>query len=101
MNKAETAWTRFLQERGCVICGSPPDIHHVLTAGRRTSHLETISLCPIHHRSGMNNEVAVSRHPWKREFERRYGTEAELLAKLKDEYLAKVAGANDFPIRRN
>lgn len=107
MTKAEILWVRFLQERGCVICGSPPDVHHVLTAGMRTSHLETISLCPVHHRSGMNNEAAVSRHPWKRAFEKRYGTEAELLAKLKAEYVAKssdgpakVARANDAPIRK-
>jgi len=41
--------------------------------------MEAIGLCPTHHRSGLNNVHVVSRHPWKREFESRYGTEEGLL----------------------
>jgi hypothetical protein len=41
--------------------------------------MEAIGLCPTHHRAGINNDFSVSRHPWKREFESRYGTEQELL----------------------
>jgi hypothetical protein len=40
-------------------------------------------LCPTHHRLGIKTNLFVSRHPWKREFERRYGTEMELLDKVK------------------
>jgi hypothetical protein len=86
--KEEKRWMNDLVEVGCIVCRlngvySPPDIHHVLRAGKRQSHLFTIPLCPIHHRSGNNNEIATSRHPYKREFERRYGTENELLEQTK------------------
>jgi len=38
----------------------------------------------LHHRSGHNTEEYVSRHPWKTEFERRYGTEMELYQQTKE-----------------
>jgi hypothetical protein len=31
---------------------------------------------------GENNQLLVSRHPWKKEFEKRYGTEWELLEQV-------------------
>lgn len=86
--KDEKKWFSQLVDLGCIVCHlngiySPPDIHHVLKAGRRQSHLDTIPLCPTHHRLGVNNEDAVSRHPFKREFEKRYGTEDELLERTR------------------
>jgi len=87
MNYEEKQWVRYISELGCIVCRlngiySPADIHHILRNGRRQTHLETIPLCFTHHRSGLNSEVAVSRHPHKREFEKRYGTENELLNKI-------------------
>ena len=82
MNKEEKAWVRWITDYGCVICRSPADIHHV----SRKSHLETIPLCPRHHRLGENTEVFVSIHPWKREFERRHGSEKELIDNLRRIY---------------
>ena len=82
-------WYRKLQEFGCIICfkegrgKTPPDMHHILKAGRRVDDFHTIPLCFHHHRSGENNTKFVSRHPWRREFEKRYGTEWELFEKLK------------------
>jgi hypothetical protein len=32
----------------------------------------------IHHRSGRNDDDAVSRHPWKKQFEIMYGKEDDL-----------------------
>jgi hypothetical protein len=83
LNAEEKLWLRHLGDIGCIVCRlngiySPADIHHILKNGRRQSDLETIPLCPVHHRGGINNEVAVSRHPYKREFEKRYGTEEYL-----------------------
>lgn len=85
----EKKWFDALQQIGCIVClneergVSPPDIHHVHQNGnRRVSHLHTIPLCPLHHRSGHNTKEYVSRHPWKKEFERRYGTEWELLEQV-------------------
>ena len=42
-------------------------------------HLNTIGLCPGHHASGVKTAEFCSRHPWLREFEKRYGTEESLL----------------------
>jgi hypothetical protein len=82
-------WYNTLQELGCIVClnemgvRSPPDMHHILRNGKRVDDLHTIPLCPIHHRLGGNDKVAVSRHPWKKEFEKRYGTEWELFEQTK------------------
>lgn len=47
-------------ELGCIICllrlgipGTPPEVHHIRSGtggGRRASHLDTLPLCPEHHR---------------------------------------------------
>jgi len=88
MTNQEKKWLQHLVDIGCIVCRlndiySPPDIHHILRSGKKQTDLETIPLCFIHHRSGLNNEVAVSRHPHKREFEKRYGTENELFKQCK------------------
>jgi len=81
---AEKAWMDDLRELGCIVChqqghpGTPPEVHHVLFAGRRQSDIETIGLCPGHHRTNDEPEK-ISRHPWRKRFEAEYGTEAELL----------------------
>lgn len=82
-------WFFHLQDIGCIVClndlgvRSDPDIHHILHAGRRIDDFHTIPLCPSHHRGGIKTDIAVSRHPWKKEFEARYGTEMELLEQVK------------------
>jgi len=82
-------WYALLQDIGCIVClneygvRSPADMHHVHKNGRRIDDLHTIPLCYTHHRSGVNNKDAVSRHPWKRAFEQRYGSEWELYEQVK------------------
>lgn len=74
-----------VQRLGCIVCRNegrgyvPCHVHHLLQGGRRIGHLSTIGLCPTHHNDGVRNAQATSRHPWKRDFEKRYGTEHELL----------------------
>lgn len=78
-------WYDLLSQIGCIVClkhhftSSPPEMHHILRSGRKIDDLHTIPLCYSHHRSEINIKLFVSRHPWKKEFERRYGTELELL----------------------
>ena len=57
--------------------------HHknLKNTDNRASNIEL--LCPNHHRSGHNGDDFVSRHPWKKEFERRYGSEWELYEQVK------------------
>jgi len=84
--KAEKKWMDWIIQHGCVICRNPAEVHHVLRGGLRTGHLDSLPLCPEHHRLGANDDQVVSRHPWKREFEKRYGTEQELLTHLRSLY---------------
>lgn len=89
MTKLER-WYNHLNDIGCIVCRnelkgvSPPDIHHIQKNGRRVDDFHTIPLCPLHHRSGVNSKEYVSRHPWKKEFERRYGTEWELFKQTQE-----------------
>jgi hypothetical protein len=82
-------WYGKLVDLGCIVClnelgvRSPPDMHHIHKFGRRVDDFHTIPLCPNHHRSGVNSPMYVSRHPWKKEFEKRYGTEWELYEQVK------------------
>ena len=73
---------------GCVVCKmmgmgfTPAELHHPY--GRKGEHeKEVIPLCYSHHRAGFENKMVVSRHPYKKEFERRYGKESDLLAEVK------------------
>jgi hypothetical protein len=75
----------------CIVCRnlrlgeSPAEVHHVrylAGGGQRSSNLDTIPLCPRHHRIG---GWGVAYHAGPEEFERRYGTEAELLEQTRRE----------------
>jgi hypothetical protein len=95
MTKAEATFQDAVRQLGCIACrrmgiaGVPCDVHHILRGGRRIGELDVIGLCPTHHRSGVNDGVIVSRHPWRKAFERTYGTEQELLAETRE--LVQVA----------
>lgn len=84
MTKAEQAYQASVREQGCIVCleyegvRSECDIHHMLDGGRRIGEMHVLGLCPTHHRGGFNDEHCVSRHPYRRAFEQRYGTEAWL-----------------------
>jgi len=85
MNIAERNWLDAICRLGCCVClregrgATPGEPHHLLIGSRRIGDLNTIPLCQTHHRSGLKTQDFVSRHPWRTEFERRYGTERELL----------------------
>ena len=60
-------------ELGCLVCGSPANVHHI-----RVNHIKndflTIPLCREHHQG------QFSIHVDKRQFENIYGSELHLLA---------------------
>ena len=73
---------------GCVVClrhmrvYTVPVIHHLRGhpwsgAGQRASDEHTIPLCPAHHQSG---GYGVAYHAGPKEWERRYGSQGEMLA---------------------
>lgn len=89
-NAAERAWMDRIASFGCIVCWlqhgvrMPPAVHHILSGGRRMGHLYTIPLCdPGHHQGGDKVGNMISRHPWKARFEDAYGTELELLERMR------------------
>ena len=81
----------------CIVCRnlgygeSPAEVHHVrylAGGGQRSSNMDTIPLCPNHHRIG---GYGVAYHAGPEEFERRYGTEVELLEQTHREIGIKEA----------
>ena len=90
-NKREAAWLGKVVQVGCIACfidgqpSRPTAVHHMLRGGVRMGHLFSFGLCdPGHHQGGQPLGL-ISRHPWRAQFERRYGTELELPAMLKRE----------------
>jgi hypothetical protein len=101
--KAERMWMDDATRLGCIVCRlhrgvyMTAMIHHILRGGRRIDHLHTLPLCYAHHSAGVRTAEFVSRHPWHREFERRYGTEYELLEKTRELIAAASTGAQHAP----
>ena len=90
--KAEKQWMQAIVDYGCVVCRNegkhtPPSVHHINGSKKEGCHFETLPLCWYHHQEGVNTPAYVSRHPWKSEFEKRYGTEEKLLDQLKKEII--------------
>lgn len=86
----EAAWMARAEQFGCIVCWlqhgikTPAAIHHILSGGRRMGHFWTLPLCdPGHHQNPQQGSGKVARHPDKARFESAYGTELELLAKLR------------------
>jgi len=89
VNKEQKRFQDAVRAAGCIVCrgqgvDSPCEIHHLLRGGRRLGEHYVLGLCQIHHRGQINTAETVSRHPWRREFETRYGTELELLDKTRE-----------------
>ena len=96
MNKKEKEHLSKVQSLGCLICENPEtQIHHIRNRGKglgnvgignRSSHFETIPLCYNHHQG------QFSIHNNKKAFEKKYGTEREMLEKVRE----KLNGQNIF-----
>ena len=83
MKKAEKLHLNAVAELGCIICRSPAEIHHPRSGvgmGQKSSHYDAIPLCHRHHRTGGHG---VALHAGQKTFEANFGTEAELLEKVR------------------
>ena len=79
--KSEQDYMSRVADLGCICCGQPAELHHPRRhtgLGLRSSNYDVIPLCPNHHRLGK-----VSIHLGKAQFERTFGTEKDLLKKVK------------------
>ena len=80
--KAEKERLQTIAEMPCYACFQDgrevqAEVHHIRNhtgIGRRPPHSDTIPLCYSHHRTGK-----ISVHLGKKEFEKKYGTEQEIL----------------------
>ena len=80
-------WKSRVADLGCVVCRNmglgktPAQLHHPY--GRKGAKDNVVlPVCFSHHQAGVNNALFVSRHPYKAEWVRRYGTEADLLKQV-------------------
>jgi hypothetical protein len=104
-NAEERLWLNSIVAHGCIACGidgtlvqgqdgvyepQRPQVHHILRGGRRMGHLWTLPLCDGHHQDGHGAPGLIARHPTKARFEERYGTELELLERLRADIGAMV-----------
>jgi len=83
--KVEREYMGSVAALGCVVCRnlgygiSPAEVHHVrylAGGGQRSGNLDTIPLCPWHHRLGGHG---VAFHAGPKTFEENYGSEEDLL----------------------
>lgn len=82
---AESEWMAAIAEMGCCVClkfhkvFTPAAVHHIVEGQRRVGHMFTIPLCDPGHHQNSPTPLKISRHPHKARFEKKYGTEYELL----------------------
>jgi hypothetical protein len=91
---AEKRHLNSVAELGCIVCKihegtyTPAEIHHIDGKTKPRAHFNVLPLCYWHHRGNNDCETFTSRHPYKSEFESRYGTETDLLKRV-EEFLSK------------
>lgn len=74
-----------VMQLGCIIChnedlhNTEVEIHHIDGKTKQDCHFKVLPLCFRHHREGSYNDSWVSRHPFKKGFQARYGKEEDLL----------------------
>ena len=85
--KSERDYMSRVASIGCICCGQPAELHHPRKhtgLGLKSSNYDVIPLCPSHHRLGK-----VSIHLGKTLFENKFGTEKDLLKKVKKALVEK------------
>ena len=87
--KAEQDWLDQIVQIGCIVChleklgATPAEVHHINGSRKPGANFDTIPLCFLHHRSWEDVEKYTSRHPFKKRFVHRYGSEEYLLSETK------------------
>ena len=95
--KAEQKRFDKLRTMGCICCAlkglgwRAPEMHHLVSGGRRIGHAQTLPLCPFHHRNviepmmtprGMSKLMGPSFGASRKAFEAEFGSEESLLAEV-------------------
>ena len=83
--KAERDHMAAVAALGCIVCylfhdvHTPASIHHIDGKTKEGAHFKVIPLCHLHHNAKVDCDKYTSRHDYKKRFEKRYGTEEELM----------------------
>lgn len=86
---AQALWLARVAAIGCIVCkragygDTPAELHHVREKtgmGMRENDNSVIPLCHAHHRTG---GYGIAFHAGRQEWERRHGTQAELLEQVR------------------
>lgn len=81
MKKSDREYLSKVAALGCILCGDEATIHHCGTyMGGGRHHMRVIGLCHFHH---LGPEGIDGKRMGKRVWEQKYGTEEELLEKVK------------------
>lgn len=81
-SKAVREYMRKVADLNCICCGAEAELHHPrfnVGLSQRANDMDVIPLCPHHHRFGKD-----SIHLGKKLFIEKFGTEQELLKKVKE-----------------
>ncbi len=88
MKKADSIHLSRVAALGCIVCRNhnlgetPAEIHHIRTGqgtSQRAEHRKSIPLCHMHHRNG---GYGVAIHAGRKQWERNFGTELQLLEQV-------------------
>jgi len=94
ISMAEANHMAEVQELGCIVCNKmysqyrDSEIHHLVDQKR--SHYRVLPLCYEHHRGGKDSGMFISRHPYKKRFEKAYGSELDLLDLLESKIKEQI-----------
>ena len=87
MTPTERAHVRRVKQLGCLICKRAAEAHHITTGsgmGGRATHFETIPLCFDHHQAQTPLPFGEAVHKGTETFERKYGTQLEMLERTRN-----------------
>lgn len=79
---AERRHMKKVADMGCIVCRrefglfSPAAVHHIDGKTKPGAHMRVLPLCGAHHQTG---GYGIALHAGRAEWERRYGTQEELL----------------------
>jgi hypothetical protein len=94
MKAAERQHIAKVVAQGCIACrilgyqDTPSEVHHIragMGSGQRNTNYNVLPLCHKHHRTGGHG---VAFHAGKKAFEKKFGTELELLERVNGDITA-------------
>jgi hypothetical protein len=86
----EKRFMGLVGQLGCIVCSEQgygfreASLHHIDGRTKPGAHMSVIPLCYEHHQGGSGSGMFISVHPWKRRFEEAYGSQVDLLDKVRE-----------------